>query len=123
MDVVLTKRELENQLDRFYQLICERIRVTDYILFGSYARGTPRVWSDVDVAVISPEWEGLSRQERMVMLGRWAWEAGTPWVEAVGYTPDELGQAETHSFIGDIRERGVSYRPGKTELPTPVLWE
>ena len=115
--MVLTDRELTEQLDRFYQLVSERVRLIEYILFGSYARGTPRHWSDVDVAVISPDWDGLSRQERMTILGRWAWEAGAPWVEPVGYTPDEMTFAAANSFVGDIRDKGISYRPGETTLP------
>lgn len=115
--MVLTDRELREQLDRFYRLVSERVRLVDYVLFGSYARGTPRPWSDVDVAVISPDWVGLSRQERMTILGRWAWEAEAPWVEPVGYTPEELASAALNSFVGDIRDKGISYRPGETVLP------
>lgn len=105
--MVLSQREVEEQVQRFVELVEKRIPVDALILFGSYARGTPRPWSDIDVAVISSFWEGLSRQERMTMLGRWAWEAGAVWVESVGYTPEELAQASPGSFVGDIRDRGV----------------
>ena len=115
MDMVLTDAELHEQLNRFFTYVQERLQVDTFILFGSYARGTPRDWSDVDVAVVSPEWEGISRQERMIMLGRWAWEAGAQWVEPVGYTPAELAQAYPGSFLGDIRDKGIYYRPRKDE--------
>ncbi len=105
--MVLSDGELTAQLERFRALVQERIPVHAFILFGSYARGTPRPWSDVDVAVISTAWEGLSRQERMSILGRWAWEAGAAWVEPVGYTPEELDSAQPGTFVGDIRDTGI----------------
>ncbi len=105
--MVLTQREVREQVQRFTELVSERIPVEAFILFGSYARGTPRPWSDIDLAVISTFWQGLSRQERMTILGRWAWEAGAVWIEAVGYTPEELALASPGSFVGDIRDLGV----------------
>ncbi len=105
--MVLSEREVEEQIQRFVTLVCKRIPVEQLILFGSYARGNPRPWSDIDIAVISPAWEGLSRQERMTILGRWAWEAGATWVEPVGYTPEELARAAPGSFVGDIRDQGI----------------
>ncbi len=105
--MVLTEREVQEQIERFARVVRDRVPVHSLILFGSYARGNPRPWSDIDIAVISPAWEGLSRQERMVTLGRWAWEAGATWVEPVGYTPEELARATPGSFVGDIRDQGI----------------
>jgi len=36
-----------------------RIPVTKLILFGSYAGGSPKRWSDIDIAVISPAFSGV----------------------------------------------------------------
>ncbi len=105
--MVLAEREVKEQIRRFAEVVQKRIPVNALILFGSYARGTPRPWSDIDIAVVSPAWADLSRQERMVILGRWAWEAGATWIEAVGYTPEELDQAMPGSFVGDIRDQGI----------------
>lgn len=105
--MVLTEEQVKAQVRGFMRYVEARIPVSRWVLFGSYARGTPRPWSDVDLAVISPAWAGYSRQERMSMLARWAWEAGTPWVEGVGYTPEELARAARGSFLGDIRDKGI----------------
>ncbi len=115
--MVLKDAELREQLNRFFSYVNERVQVHAFILFGSYARGTPREWSDIDVAVISPEWTGMSRQERMLILGRWAWYAGAHWVEPVGYTPSELARALPNSFVGDIRDKGVYFSPEDIPLP------
>ncbi len=104
--MVLTDTQVNEQVRRFYEEVRQHIPVDAFIVFGSYARGNPRPWSDIDVAVISPAWQGMTRQERLAVLGRWAWTAGTLWVEAVGYTPEEFTQAEPGSFVGDIRTEG-----------------
>ncbi|MGA2297181.1 MAG: nucleotidyltransferase domain-containing protein [FCB group bacterium] len=36
----------------------DNIRITEALLFGSYAKGTNNEWSDIDVAVVSPDFEG-----------------------------------------------------------------
>lgn len=122
--MVLTSEQVKEQVQRFYEEVRQHIPIENLILFGSYARGNPRPWSDIDIAVISPTWAEMSRQERLALLGRWAWNAGALWVEAVGYTPEELMHAAPGTFVGDIREEGVIFRdgefvPGKPEyLPS-----
>ena len=111
--MVLTNDQVNEQLRRFYEEVRQHVPVQAFILFGSYACGNPRPWSDIDVAVISPAWQEMSRQERLTLLGRWAWNAGTLWIEAVGYTPEEFAQAVPGSFVGDIREEGLVLRDGK----------
>lgn len=34
-------------------------QIEDAILFGSYARGNANQWSDIDLALVSPEFEGI----------------------------------------------------------------
>ena len=115
--MVLTEEQVAEQVRRFVTVVRHRIPVDQVLLFGSYARGAPRPWSDIDVAVISPAWDGYTRQERIVLLARWAWEANAPWVEAVGYTPAELAAAAPGSFVGDIRDHGVPIEVETHERP------
>lgn len=46
------------------------IRVQEIILFGSLARGTYTLDSDVDLVIISPDWRGLPLTERLRLLYR-----------------------------------------------------
>lgn len=48
-------------------LIQNGIPVTALILFGSYAKGNPKPWSDVDVCVVSPIF-GKDRHDEGVRL-------------------------------------------------------
>lgn len=36
-------------------LRADNLRIKNVFLFGSHAKGTPHLWSDVDLCVISPE--------------------------------------------------------------------
>ena len=37
----------------------DNIHITEAILFGSYAKGTNNEWSDIDIAVVSDDFEGI----------------------------------------------------------------
>src|SRR3989304_5862929 len=45
-----------------------KVRVSTVILFGSYASGAVRRWSDIDVAIICPAVSGMPRGRRQVFL-------------------------------------------------------
>ena len=37
----------------------DKINISEIILFGSYAKGTYNEWSDIDIAVVSSDFEGI----------------------------------------------------------------
>ena len=56
---VLTKEEALRIVKVFKEVITPRFSsVPKVYLYGSYSKGTPRTWSDIDVAVIVPEIDG-----------------------------------------------------------------
>ena len=89
--------------------IGEAIAAQQVILFGSYARGTPRDYSDVDLAVISPDFRG-GTEEDYLLLGRVAREV-TPLIEAFPYTPKDIRNHVRGDFLDHILKTGkVVYR-------------
>lgn len=82
-----------------------RIRVDKIVLYGSYAQGCPREFSDVDIAIISPSFarKGLLKiQEELAM----AVSKYLSIIEPIGVSPDEFDRAERTSFFGEIRRTG-----------------
>ena len=71
---------------------CERI-----LLFGSQANGTAEEGSDIDLIVISPDWERYSDRERFEILGIAAARILEP-IQARGITPDEIAMHRLSSF-------------------------
>jgi predicted nucleotidyltransferase len=76
------------------------------ILFGSQARGQAGVWSDLDIAVVSPDFKGVPPFERLVWLGKIAWNADATAIEAIGFTPEEFREAAPWEFAEEIRRVG-----------------
>lgn len=92
------------------QLIQLGIRPQKIVLFGSYAEGTADEWSDVDLLVISPDFEGMEMLQRLEALGIAAARIWEP-VEALGYTPEEVSHTETATFLYEVLHTGI------------VIWE
>lgn len=44
------------------------VRIERAYLFGSFARGTPREWSDIDVALVSPDFTGTAFYDRQRLI-------------------------------------------------------
>ncbi len=87
------------------QLRALGIRVDQAILFGSHARGEAKDGSDIDVLIVSSDFESLNTRERMEQLGTAArlWQP----IEAMACTPAELVQVEPATLLEEILQTGV----------------
>jgi predicted nucleotidyltransferase len=86
------------------------IKVTRLYLYGSYARGESRAYSDIDIAIISPNFLGKSRmaiQENIAqsIVGRSGILAA---FEPIGYSTEEFAQADSATFLAEIKRTGIS---------------
>jgi predicted nucleotidyltransferase len=81
------------------------IEISQLILYGSYAHGKPRTYSDIDIAVVSPSFNGKSILKRQELLGEAIFPLGEP-IEALGYTPQECKYPHPMSFISEILTTG-----------------
>ena len=85
-------------------LEADRLPITAMYVFGSYAKGTPREGSDIDVCVVSPKfkdaWETLTYLRKKIPFGL-GWS-----IEPVGFTPEEF-ENKYSTFIHEIKEHGV----------------
>ena len=82
------------------------IHVERVILYGSYARGTARKDSDIDVVVISKDFKKLNLRERLEILGVAAARIMKP-IEARGYTGKEIQDVSRGSFLEEILAGGI----------------
>lgn len=79
------------------------IRINRMILFGSYATETHRECSDIDVVVISDDFEGKDYWERIDILSDAIYEVFKP-IEAIAMTTEEWESGK--SPIIDYAEKG-----------------
>ncbi|MEK7849606.1 MAG: nucleotidyltransferase domain-containing protein [Candidatus Omnitrophota bacterium] len=81
------------------------IPVKYLILYGSYAHGTQKHDSDIDLAVVSSVFTGKSIVKRQELLGEALYDLGEP-VEALGYSPQEYCRPPALSFLSEILSTG-----------------
>jgi uncharacterized protein len=86
-------------------LTSNRIAVEKIILYGSYAKGTPRAHSDIDLAIISPDFKGKKMFEiQGILAGLLAQYLSA--AEMIGYSSDEFRAATPETFLGEIKRTG-----------------
>ena len=73
------------------------------MLYGSYAKGTWREGSDIDVVVVSGDFAGKTFWERVELLGKAVCEVWEP-IEAVAMTPEEWEHGD--SMIAEFAREG-----------------
>ena len=96
---------VDEKVDDFVRRLRSAVTVDIVILFGSHAQGVARQWSDIDIAVISPQFEGLSQWERQDIIARAT--AGRPYrLAPIGYAPSEYHSPSPHSFLREIKRTG-----------------
>lgn len=61
-------QEVLNVATDYISKLKKQIPIEKVILFGSYAKGTYTVDSDVDIAVFSPAFENMSRVDGLTLL-------------------------------------------------------
>ena len=79
------------------------IRLTRVILYGSYAKGHPNPYSDIDLVVISPDLARFGLLRRQELLARLTMNIDAP-LEVIGYTPAEFKNSN-HTIFGQIVRR------------------
>lgn len=103
--MVKTKTELDKSINRFINRIKKKIHVSYVILFGSYANGTPRPYSDIDIAVISPDFDKMKEIEAMQFLSLQAKDSDIL-IEPLSFPLKELKHLTHGSFLDYILKNG-----------------
>lgn len=76
------------------------IRITKVLLYGSYAKGHPKPYSDIDLIVVSPDLARFSPLRRQELLAELTMNIDAP-LEVIGYTPEEFKKSN-HTIFGQI---------------------
>ena len=80
------------------------VKVSQVILYGSYAKGEPKEHSDIDLAVISPTFQKLDIFERQLLLSKSHHKFDEP-IEPIGFTPMQV--KEKKGFVREILSSGI----------------
>lgn len=100
--MVKTEREIKEIIYRFgVELEKLGVKPQKILLYGSYAKGTPREDSDIDLIVISEDFKAMNLRERLELLGIAAGRVFEP-IEALGYIEEEIEVEKKGTFLEEI---------------------
>lgn len=86
--------------------LSKQIPIGKVIIFGSYAKGNPREFSDVDIAVFSDYFKGMKRVDSLCFLLLKAADYDID-LEPQGFTMDDYH--EPVGLVSEIIKTGVEF--------------
>ncbi|MBM4141637.1 MAG: nucleotidyltransferase domain-containing protein [Nitrospira sp.] len=99
------RQEIENIIARYIDELKKLgVEVSQVILYGSYAKGRTKEYSDIDLAVISPNFQKLDIFERQLILSKAHHKFGEP-IEPIGLTPKQV--KDKKGFVSEIVKTGI----------------
>jgi hypothetical protein len=103
--MVKKRREIKGIVTQFARRLGELgVDVSQIILYGSYAKGKPKEYSDIDIAVVSPTFEKLDIFKRQEVLSVAHHGFDEP-IEPIGLTPNQI--KEKRGLAREILVTGV----------------
>ena len=105
--MALSEDQVAKIIRGFIAELKREIPIKEFILFGSYAKGDPKEYSDIDLAVISDWFEGKPRIENMQYLSRIA-ASYNSLIEALPFTEEEYRNLDKRSFLASVIQSGRS---------------
>ena len=103
--MVATPHQVRIIIENFVQALEPEICVERIILFGSYAHNQAHEWSDIDVAVLSPDFDGLTETAKTDLLARKTLRCHSR-LMPLAYTPAQFDNAPPYFFAAEIRRTG-----------------
>ncbi len=113
--------ELENKLNNFVNCVTKVFNVDKIVLFGSYAKGNPHEYSDIDIAFISEDLDPKrARWENIEYIMEKSNIEHDPDLQLVPFAKeafDNDAESPIGSFIREIKETGkIIYPNGNGNL-------
>lgn len=105
MRSVATQPEIEQALREFITVLQGRLHIECVVLYGSYVNGRPHVWSDFDVAVVSPDFEGMPLWRRQEVIAGLTLDTD-PRIAPIGFSSNEYHSPRPPSFLREIKRTG-----------------
>jgi predicted nucleotidyltransferase len=85
------------------EALIDNVRISQAVLFGSYAKGTNHEYSDIDIAVVSDDFEGNSFYDSRKLSH--AMQRTSIDIETHPYRPEDF--TTDNPFVREILEYGV----------------
>jgi len=97
------REDINNIINRFITLVTAEFPVKSVYLFGSYAKGNPHEYSDIDIAIVSDKFEGRRFWDRE-KLGKYVVKSSVD-LEVHPYKTEDF--TEDDPFVKEILQTGL----------------
>lgn len=94
---------IKQSVERFVTLLCQRQQIDAVYLYGSQATASAHPWSDIDVAVVSPDFAGNLFQARLMLL-RLAAQVDDR-IEPTPFTPESFTPSDP--LASEVKRTGI----------------
>lgn len=97
-------KKIEKEVQNYVaELKKEKLPISSVYLFGSYAKGTQREWSDIDVCIVSPRFTDFFDALQYL----WRRRLHNSFVEPIGLTPEDMMDENDTSLTREIKRTGI----------------
>ncbi|MBI2522957.1 nucleotidyltransferase domain-containing protein [Candidatus Woesearchaeota archaeon] len=101
-----TKKDLIKKLKIFRESASKQVPINKMLFFGSYAKGKPHKWSDIDLIVVSSKFEKRKSFKRARKLYDY-WDLDYP-VDFLCYTPKEFNRLKKQfTAVREATKNGI----------------
>lgn len=102
--MVKKQASIDSSIEKYIKALEQKVRVPKVILYGSWANGQADEYSDIDLAVFSPDF-GKNKLRELQLLSKLSWDVDES-IEAIPYSVEKLNEPEPSSFVSEILKTG-----------------
>lgn len=102
---MVRKKTVDEAIDQALNFVKKQINISEAFLFGSYLTGKPDEWSDIDLAVFSPDVEGWTIEQKAQLAAEVKLRCAAN-VELHIFSTAILPQARPTNFYGHVLGTG-----------------
>lgn len=99
-------REIMQSIKKYIEKISEYYKIDAIILFGSYAKGTENEDSDIDIAIISEDFEDII-EDGAKLIGL-TWKIDTK-IEPHPITKEDF-ENSSNPFVKEVMDTGIELK-------------
>ncbi len=108
--MVNSRDQIIQVVQRYVASLKKDFRISQAYLFGSYARGTAREESDIDVALVSEDFRNTSEMDLLGYLSQKTIPVNTA-LEVLAFTPEEMEHPDPRTLPYHVKTFGIPITP------------
>jgi predicted nucleotidyltransferase len=102
-------KKVNKEIERYVNVLRkDNLPISKVILFGSYAKGTQKKWSDIDLCIVSPKFKNTYSAMQYLWLKRKIQDVDYA-IEPVGFSPTDFSD-KYDSLIQEIKKTGIQIK-------------